>query len=209
MSQVVETSSPSGPRLVLASTSKYRRALLERLEVAFEAIAPSFDEATLEHRFGLVDDDAFALELALAKAESLRARAGDAYILAADQIAVLPGSPPRLLHKPGTEAQALEQLMALRGSTHTLTTGVVLLDGRTGTYDTAVDHQRMTMRTFSREEAERYVERHKPLDAVGAYRIEDAGIRLFASVEGHDATGIIGLPLLAVCELLRRVNLLP
>ena len=91
---------------------------------------------------------------------------------------------------------------------HRLTTGVVLLHPARGECHEAVDEQRLTLRAFDRAEASAYVSRHRPLECAGSYRIEDAGIKLFERIEGHDHTGIIGLPLLAVCRLLRRVGLL-
>ncbi|MEM6990032.1 MAG: nucleoside triphosphate pyrophosphatase [Myxococcota bacterium] len=194
-------------RLLLASTSKYRRELLGRLDVEFDQAAPSFDEEAHRHRFEALTDEAFALEMAVGKAKSLAGAQPGTYILAADQIAVLPG-PRTLLTKPGTEAAAVEQLMRLAGRQHALVSGVVLYDADAGTWRTAVDHQRLTMRAFDREEATRYVARHRPLDCVGSYRIEDAGIGLFETIDSHDYTGIIGLPLLAVAGLLRDVGLL-
>jgi septum formation protein len=198
----------AAPRLVLASTSRYRRELLARLDVPFEAAAPTFDEATLEHRFHALDDPAFALELARGKADSLADAHPDHYILAADQIAVVRDPTRRLLHKPGTVARAVTQLMELSGRSHVLTTGVVLACPATGARWTTVDQQRMTMRAFDEAEARRYVEAHRPLDCAGSYRIEDAGIALFESVEGTDYTGIIGLPLIAVSKLLREAGVL-
>lgn len=197
------------PSLLLASTSRYRKALLERLDVEFETAAPDFDERAHDEAFASVDDSRFALRLAEGKARSLVGRFPDAIILAADQIATVDLPPRTLLHKPVDAAGAVEQLLTLRGRTHTLTTGVVMLDARTGRLETAVDSHRLTMRSFSEEECRSYVARYAPLDSVGAYRIEDAGIRLFDSVEGADATAIIGLPLIAVCRLLRAFELLP
>ena len=201
--------------LLLASTSRYRRELLSRLDVEFSTAAPTFDEDAHRDRFDTSTDEAFALEMARGKADSLVAAHPDHVILAADQIAVIRpgrrvgGGPPReLLFKPGTEDAAVEQLMRLCGRTHHLTTGVVLLDARTGEHRTAVDRQVLTMRAFPRAEAEAYVRKYRPLDCVGAFRIEDAGIRLFERIDGHDFTGIIGLPLLAVARLLREHGLL-
>lgn len=191
--------------LVLASTSRYRRELLARLEIDFEALAPDFDEAAEEDRFPELGPEAFARRLARGKARSLAAVRPGAWILAADQIAVVDGE---LLHKPGTEAAAIDQLMRLRGRSHQLITGVALLHAATGEIDEVVDLQVLTMRRFGEAEAAAYVRAHRPLDCVGAYRIEDAGIRLFAAIEGSDFTGIIGLPLLAVGRLLRTRGLL-
>ena len=195
-------------RLVLASTSPYRRALLERLEVPFETAAPAFDEASTRDLFAQMDDESYALHVARAKAQSLTATHADAFILAADQIAVLPGPPRRLLEKPGTEAAAIEQLALLAGRSHRLVTGVVLLSPGARDERTAIDVHRLTMRAFDRAEIEGYVRRHRPLDCVGAYRIEDAGIKLFDRIEGDDHTGIVGLPLIAVSRLLRDAGLL-
>ncbi|WAS93325.1 Maf family protein [Nannocystis punicea] len=193
--------------LVLASTSRYRRELLTRLEVPFLAAAPAFDERAEDARFGELGAQEFALRLALGKAESLRAAHPGTWILGADQVAVGPG--PDLLHKPGTEDQALAQLMRLSGATFQLVTGVVLLDTVGGDTGTAVDVQTLTMRAYGEDEAAAYVRRHQPLDCAGSFRIEDAGIKLFERIDGADFTGIIGLPLIAVARLLRGAGLLP
>ncbi len=194
--------------LVLASTSAARRELLERLELPFLCEAPDFDESAHRHRFPELGDAAFALMLARGKARSLAARFGDRWILAADQVAVLPGPPRRLLDKPERPEVAVEHLMALSGRTHHLTTGVVLLHPQRGEAHEAIDEQRLTLRAFERAEAEAYVRRHQPLECAGSYRIEDAGIKLFERIEGHDYTGIMGLPLIAVARLLRAVGVL-
>ena len=193
--------------LVLASTSRYRRELLQRLDVPFFTAAPAYDERAEDARFGELGAPDFALRLALGKAESLRSENSDAWILGADQVAVGPGS--ELLHKPGTEDQAIAQLMRLSGATFQLITGVVLLDAASGASDSAVDVQTLTMRAYGEDEAAAYVRRYQPLDCAGSFRIEDAGIKLFARIDSGDFTGIIGLPLLAVARLLRTAGLLP
>ncbi len=195
-------------KLLLGSTSRYRRTLLERLGVPFDVAAPDFDEAAHEGAFASSTDDAFALKLAEGKARSLAASHPEHLILAADQIATL-DSPRMLLHKPGTVERAVAQLMALAGRTHVLTTGVVLLHPASNRLETAVDRQRLTMRRYGEDEARTYVAAARPLDCVGAYRVEDAGITLFEHIEADDVTGVIGLPLLHVCRLLRRFGALP
>lgn len=193
--------------LVLASTSSYRARLLERLDIPFTAVAPEFDERAYDDAFATTSDDAFATMLARGKAESLRATHPTAAILAADQLAVLPAQPGvasrTLLHKPGDRDRAVQQLVQLAGKTHRLVTAVVLLDAATGRTWQDVDTVELTMRAFDRAEAAAYVDAHAPLDCVGSYRIEDAGIWLFESVRGADPTSIMGLPLLKVCTLLR------
>lgn len=195
--------------VVLASTSRYRQELLARLEVPFVQAAPEFDERAEDDRFAALGASEFALHLARGKAASLRGAHPDAWILAADQVAVIPGPPPELLHKPGSEARAIAQLMRLSGATFVLVTGVVLLDAASGQTRTALDTQRLTMRPYGEPEVTAYVRRHRPLDCAGSFRIEDAGIKLFSRIDGADFTGIIGLPLLAVARLFREVGLLP
>jgi septum formation protein len=190
--------------LILASTSRWRIELLARLDVPFTCVAPDFDERAQDHRFPELGPHAFALELARGKARSL-ARP-DAWVLGADQLAILDEPDgPIILHKPGTEDRAIEQLMQLRGRTHRLITGVVLVRGATEYQET--DEQQLTMRAFERAEAADYVARHRPIHSAGSYHIEDAGIRLFERIDG-DHTGVMGLPLLAVCRLLRAASLL-
>ena len=191
--------------LVLASSSRYRAELLGRLELPFETCAPEFDERAHDHRYPELGPARFAEQLALGKAESLRVRYPEAWVLAADQLAIVDDE---LLHKPGSIEGAIDQLMQLSGRMHRLVSGIVLLDSATGAWTSTIDEQRMTMRAFDRAEAQAYVERWRPLDCVGSYRIEDPGIKLFERIEGEDFTGIIGLPLLAVARLLRGAGLL-
>lgn len=194
-----------GDKLVLASTSRSRIELLARLELPFTSAAHRFDERGEDHRFAELGPPAFALHLARGKAQSLVESTGNAWILAADQLAVVDEPDgPQQLHKPGTQARAVEQLMRLRGRTHRLITAVVLTRGEVEHHE--IDEQQLTMRSFSLAEATAYVAKHQPLDSVGSYHIEDAGIRLFERIEG-DHTGIMGLPLLAVCRLLRIAGL--
>ncbi len=194
------------PNLVLASTSKTRAMLLTRVGIAFETVAPDFDESAHVEQFTSQSDAAYAGALALGKAECAAQMCPSQWVLAADQIAVLP-SPRTLLQKPGTPTRAVQQLMQLSGRDHRLVTGVVLRSP-TGVCTQAVDEHVLTMRAFSRAEAEAYVALAHPVDSVGSYHIEDRGITLFERLRGEDFTGIMGLPLLAVCRLLRAAGLL-
>lgn len=196
------------PALVLASTSRFRQELLGRLDIPFVGVAHRFDERGADHLFDAMGPADFALHLARGKARSLAPLHPQQFILAADQLAVLDEPEgPALLHKPKTHARAVEQLMRLRGRSHRLVTGVVLL-APGGVERSVLDEQQLTMRSFEREEAAAYVERYEPLESCGSYHIEDAGIRLFERIASQDYTGIIGLPLLAVCGLLRSADLL-
>ncbi|MBK8236067.1 MAG: Maf-like protein [Deltaproteobacteria bacterium] len=224
------------PPLVLASTSRYRRSLVERLGVPFTAMAPDFDERAHDDAFERLGPHAFALQLARGKAASVaralvaaagtsagasatpvddagvRPRAdGRRWILAADQLALLPASadaPARVLHKPGTPAAAVEQLMTLAGREHRLVTAIVLRDDG-GTEHHGVDEVVLHMRAFGRAEAQAYVDACAPLDCAGSYRVEDRGITLFRAIDGADPTSIMGLPLLLTASLLRDAGLLP
>jgi len=148
-------------KLLLASTSRYRKALLDRLSIPFDVAAPDFDESAHEHLFATSSDDVFALQLAEGKARSLARSHPEHLILAADQIATVEAPVRTLLHKPGSVDRAVAQLMTLAGRTHTLTTGVVLLDAESGRLETAVDRQRLTMRAYPEREARAYVEAAK------------------------------------------------
>lgn len=176
----------------------------------FSQEAPEVDERAFDAQFEHSKPTSFALTLARAKAAALVRSGGSRWLLCADQVGVLEeaGGGRRQLTKPGTAARCVEQLMELSGRTHALVNGIVLQSEATGERLEAVDRQELTMRPFGRSEAEAYVERCAPLDCAGGYRIEDEGIRLFARIRSDDHTGIIGLPLLATAELLRRAGLL-
>ena len=186
------------PKLVLASTSKYRKLLLDRLGLSYTAANPRVDEEA----FTAPALDALALLLAKAKAESVAASHGDAYILGSDQLVDLAGE---RLGKPGTLEKAEEQLRLLSGKTHRLVTAVALLHPD-GTLETALDVHLMRLREMTEAEIKRYVARERPIDCAGSYKVESLGISLCEKVEGADFTAIIGLPLIAVCGLLRRAG---
>lgn len=188
--------------LVLASTSRYRRELMDRLGVPYEARAPLYDE---EHDLGLVPDD-LVQELARRKAESLAAACPDALVIGADQVAELDGA---VLLKPGSVDAAVAQLRSLAGRTHRLLTGVAVHDPRSGRTEVALDVHRMTMRPLGEPALRAYVERDRPVDCAGAYKVECAGVALFEAMEGRDFTAIVGLPLTVVVTLLGRFGFYP
>jgi septum formation protein len=188
-------------RLVLASTSRYRRAQLQRLGLTFVAVAPPYDELPqpgLDAR-QLVDYHARQKALAL---QHLPEHAHD-WLLAADQGVIVDGpTGPRLLGKPGTVAAAVDQLLELAGRTHELRTTVVLaVPCQPLAVRTAV--VRVTMRNYDRAWAEQYVALDQPLDCAGSYKIEAGGPWVIAACKGEDPTAIEGLPLLLVTTMLR------
>jgi septum formation protein len=183
--------------LILASASPYRRSLLDRLGVAYEAREHRVDErAALAGAPGSPGQQAQAL--ARAKAESLAAEAPGAWILGSDQVAALAGE---VLGKPGSEAAALAQLGRLAGREHWLHTAVALR-APDGTVHEHLESHRLRMRALPEDALRRYVAADRPFDCCGSYRIECRGIALFEQIEGGDFTAIVGLPLMAVTRLL-------
>ncbi len=187
--------------LVLASTSKYRRALLDAAGVAHAAAAPPFVEA--HERASVLAPDALAEEFARGKAESLASAHPEALIIGGDQVPAIDG---RVLGKPGTREAAVAQLLALQGRSHRLHTAVAVHDPRAHcTVSRVVTHE-MTMRTLTRAQAEAYVAHDAPLDCAGSYRVEARGALLFEAMRGDDHTAIVGLPLTALAALLRELG---
>ncbi|MEO7330543.1 MAG: nucleoside triphosphate pyrophosphatase [Minicystis sp.] len=183
------------PPIVLASGSRYRRELLGRLGLAFDAEAPDCDEHAYKAR-GLGPEE-LAETLALAKARLIAERFPGATILGSDQVPAIDG---RILDKPETVERAVEQLLLLNGREHRLITAVAVLSG-----DRLLQHTdvtRLSMRRLSRAQIERYVAADQPLDCAGSYRLESRGIALFSSIDSADHTAIIGLPLIAVTGML-------
>ena len=184
--------------LVLASTSRYRRELLSRLTTHFRADAPRVDETPLpaETPAGL------AARLAAAKASEVAKRTPGTVVIGSDQVADLGG---RLLGKPGDAQRAREQLSACSGCEVIFHTALCVVDGRNDARRafTAIDATRVRFRPLGPDEIDRYIEREQPFDCAGSFKVEALGVALFESVESADPTALIGLPLIALCKLLR------
>jgi septum formation protein len=197
----------AAPRLILASASSSRRALLAAAGLRFETCPAAIDEASVKrtaHADGLGPEDA-AMILADLKAARVAANAPDAIVIGADQILVCEGA---WFDKPVDEAEARAHLRTLRGRSHTLATSVVCHLGGRQVWQHA-EQPRLTMRTFSDEFLESYLamEDTSVTTTVGAYRLEGAGIHLFSQIEGaHDA--ILGLPVLPLLHFLRNRGVL-
>ena len=186
--------------LVLASTSRYRRVLLERLGLPFIAVAPGTDEASLADE----TPAATAYRLAEAKARSVADAHPDAYIIGSDQVADCGGRP---IGKPGTHERAVAQLGELSGQTVVFHTGLALLDAASGQCQTALIDVRSTFRFLSAAEIEAYLRRERPYDCAGSVRSEALGIALFERIESDDPTALIGLPLIRLTSMLRAVGI--
>jgi len=186
----------STPRIVLASTSRYRAELLHRLLDDFEQITPDVDEQPLSGEAPA----ARAARLAAAKATAVSAKHRDAVVIGSDQVAALGDA---ILHKPGSRDNAHEQLRASSGNVVHFHTGLCVCDGRDGRLQSYTDETRVVFRTLSDEEIRRYLAREHPLDCAGSFKSEGAGIALFERIESADPTALVGLPLIALARLLR------
>jgi septum formation protein len=183
--------------LILASTSPYRRALLERLGVPFEAVSPEVSE---EHIAGEPPPDR-ALRLAQAKAQAVSTRYREAVVIGSDQVAAA-GS--RVLDKPGAAHPCQAQLAALSGTTARFHTACAVLGGPQRL--THLDTTTVVFRTLAPDEIERYIEREQPFDCAGGFKAEALGIALFERIESSDPTALIGLPLIWLAGALRRAG---
>ncbi|HET7161553.1 MAG TPA: Maf family nucleotide pyrophosphatase [Rhodanobacteraceae bacterium] len=190
----------NAPRIVLASTSRYRAELLRRLLDGFEQIAPEADEQPLPDETPAVR----AVRLAAAKAAAVARNRRDALVIGSDQVAALGEV---VLRKPGSLENAHQQLRASSGKIVDFFTGLCVIDGRNGRSRTYTDHTRVAFRALSDDEIQRYVTREHPLDCAGSFKSEGAGISLFERIESEDPTALIGLPLIALARLLRQAGI--
>jgi septum formation protein len=188
------------PSLVVATTSPYRLALLDRLGLRYTAVPHRVDERRAQPTG---DGMTVARALAVAKAESVAHEHPDALVLGSDQVVELDGE---LLGKPGDEAGARAQLARMAGRTHHLVTAVALRRPD-GLVDDHVDLHVMRMRALTPAQIASYVARDLPLDCAGSYKIEALGIALLEAIHGDDHTAIIGLPLMATVRLLAGAGL--
>jgi septum formation protein len=192
---------PSAPTIFLASSSPYRRGLLDRFLNNYETVSPDVDESNPE---GLPPAE-LATFLARKKAEAIAVNARQALIIGADQLAVLED---RVLGKPGDHQKAVEQLLAASGKAVTFLTAVCILDpiGRTRYEHTDVTTVRF--RQFDRRLADAYLRHDEPYDCAGSFKLEGAGFVLFESVKTDDPTALIGLPMIWLADRLLQLGYL-
>jgi len=193
---------PAARALVLASTSRYRRALLGQLGLPFTVAAPTTDETPLPGEAPV----ATALRLAEAKARSVAAEHPDALIIGSDQVADCDG---RAIGKPGDHERAVAQLTALSGRTVVFHTGLALYDAARDTCQVAMIDVRSTFRELTTAEIDAYLRRDRPYDCAGSVKSDALGIALFVRIDSDDPTALVGLPLIRTCQLLRRAGLDP
>jgi len=188
--------------IILASTSSYRRALLEKLGIVFECAAPDVDETPEPGE----SPRHLVLRLAQAKAQSLAERYPHHLIIGSDQVCVLEGEIPG---KPLTEEKAFQQLMKARGNIITFYTGLALYNSATGHLQTECEPFDVHFRHLSEQEIADYLRKERPLNCAGSFKSEGLGIALFDRLEGRDPNTLVGLPLIALCQMLRREHCNP
>ncbi|MEH6687053.1 MAG: Maf family nucleotide pyrophosphatase [Halopseudomonas sabulinigri] len=181
--------------LILASSSRYRKSLLERLHLPFESAAPDVDETPLQNE----QPEQLTRRLALAKAQALQARYPAHLIIGSDQVVLLDNE---LVSKPGTHAEAREQLTRSSGKTLTFSTALCLLNSASGKHQVAMEPYSVTFRELSNEQIERYLLQDKPYDCAGSFKSEGFGVSLIERMHGDDPNSLIGLPLIRLCQML-------
>jgi septum formation protein len=190
------------PRLILGSTSRYRRELLTRLRLPFEVEAPGVDETP---RPGEAPA-ALAQRLALEKARAVAARHPQDVVIGSDQVADLAGEP---LGKPGDHARAVAQLQRMSGQRVVFQTALAVVRRDTGFEAVDLAAVSVTFRTLSDTEIETYLRLDEPYDCAGSARSESLGVALLSAIDSDDPTALVGLPLIRTCALLRAAGLDP
>ncbi len=183
--------------LILASTSRYRAELLSRLRLPFSSIAPAVDETPQPGEAPL----ALAQRLAAAKAEAVARLQPGHWVIGSDQVAELNGA---ALGKPGSRDNACAQLRAMSGQQVRFHTALCLRNGDRQLQ--ACDLTRVHFRTLDADEISRYVDAEQPLDCAGSFKCEGLGISLFEAIDNRDPSALVGLPLIALADLLRQAG---
>lgn len=191
------------PPILLASSSPYRQALLAKLGIAFVAASPDIDESSTPGESA----QALALRLAREKAEALASSRPGHWIIGSDQVASLADG--EHLSKPGNHTRAFDQLTRSSGQTVTFFTGLSLLNADTGEHQTHCELFKAHFRQLSHEEIDHYLRVEKPFDCAGSFKMEGLGIALFRSLEGRDPNSLVGLPMIALADMLRNWGLNP
>ena len=190
------------PPLILASTSRYRRELLERLRLPFEVVAPWVDETPLPGEAPAV----LAQRLAMAKARAVAAQHPGAIVIGSDQVADLHG---QAIGKPGTHERAVAQLRSMRGQRITFQTAVAVVRADRGYAQGLLASVVVCFRDLSDAQIEHYLRTEQPYDCAGSAKCETLGIALLEAIDSDDPTALIGLPLIRTCRLLREAGLDP
>ena len=195
---------PEIPRLILASSSRYRHELLSRLHLPFDVMAPNIDETALPGEA----PESTALRLAKEKARAIAISAPDALVIGSDQVATLDG---QQIGKPGNHENALEQLRTMRGRRVIFHTALCLWDGRVaaGQMNAQIENVQtfVTFRNLPDHELDAYLRIEQPYDCAGSAKNEGLGIAILEKIESTDPTALTGLPLIALTGMLRNAGI--
>ena len=183
-------------KIILASSSPYRKELLKRLDIAFTTVSPEVNERYFQDE--LISD--YVLRLAKTKAESIVSKSDSSLIIAADQALQCD---KKILGKPGNYNKAKEQLIFMSNRSLTFYTGLCLINTETKIIEEDVVSFRVDFRKLTESEIENYLVKEKPYDCVGSFKSEKLGISLLKKMNGDDPTALIGLPLIRLCKMLR------
>ena len=186
-------------QIILASSSIYRKALLERLPIVFSSEKPEIDESPLKDETPMQ----LATRLALVKARHIASKHSNALVIGSDQVAVIEGT---IVGKPGNRARAIQQLSAASGKTVQFLTGLCLYNSHNDSYQTDAIPFKVFFRTLSLAEIESYVDIEKPFNCSGSFKWEKLGIALFEKMEGDDVTALEGLPLIRLIDMLKHAG---
>ncbi|MDO3385725.1 Maf family nucleotide pyrophosphatase [Gilvimarinus sp. SDUM040013] len=190
----------SQPHIVLASSSPYRAQLLERLGIPFVTQSPNIDESPQQQEL----PERLALRLASNKARAIAASFPKSLIIGSDQVASLDGG---TIGKPGGYDQAFKQLSSARGQWLTFHTGLSVYNAATNQEYRTVERYRVKFRSLSDQQIDGYLRHDQPYDCAGSFKCEKLGIALFEQMDGRDPNSLIGLPLIALVELLAQAGL--
>ncbi len=193
---------PARPALILGSTSRYRRELLERLRIPFDVVSPEVDETPLAGELPA----AMAQRLALAKAHAVAAQFAGTVVIGSDQVADLDGA---AIGKPGTHERAVEQLRTMSGRSVVFQTAVAVVRADAGFEAVALVPVTVRFRTLTDAQITHYLNAEQPYDCAGSAKSEALGIALLESIDSSDPTALVGLPLIQTCALLRQAGIDP
>jgi len=186
-------------KLILASTSPFRKTILEKLGITFETASPEVDETALadESPQQLVE------RLSIAKAKAIAEKNEDALVIGSDQVAVIDG---KILGKPHTHENAVNQLQNASGKTVTFYTGLCLFNSENKQYQSEVVPFKVVFRQLTNEQIENYLQKEQPYNCAGSFKSEALGIVLFERLEGEDPNTLMGLPLIRLVKMLEQEN---
>lgn len=186
--------------IILATESRYKKQVLNKLGVSFNSASPNIDESVLPNE----TPKALVLRLANEKAQVIARDFPDSYIIAADQVACFNN---QILGKPGTKVSAIKQLLAFSGNQVQFLTGLALFDAKTKQVLKHVEEFNVVFRHLKASEIDRYLDIERPYDCAGSFKSEGLGILLFSKLDGRDPNALVGLPLIALAELFNKLGI--